>query len=219
MDFTFITRHIHNSIISSLAQLLHSFWNYFCTLPQQRNGHLPTLGAHLLVSYLFAFSYCLWGSGSKSTGVVCHSLFQWTMFCQSVKSEFLLMRWSWWAHRELQYGKLAVRWTNNSVGSFRLTTPPRDPDREEELEVRLTHQLPRFNQWWNLHKNPFKNGHRELQSWTTHQPAGMVVIPNSMGTKAPVLGLLSELTQHTCSSVHSSVSFIINCDSKLKGYP
>ena len=42
---------------------------------------------------------------------------------------------------------------------------------------------------------------------------------NSMGTKAPVLGLLPELTHYTCSSVHSSVSFIINCGSKLKGYP
>ena len=40
-------------------------------------------GAHLQVSYLFAFSYCLWGSHRKNTGVVCHLLLQWTMFCQN----------------------------------------------------------------------------------------------------------------------------------------
>ena len=31
----------------------------------------------------FAFSYCLWGSQGKNTEVVCHSLFQWTTFCQT----------------------------------------------------------------------------------------------------------------------------------------
>ena len=28
-------------------------------------------------------SCCSWGSQGKNTGVVCHSLFQWTMFCQN----------------------------------------------------------------------------------------------------------------------------------------
>ena len=32
---------------------------------------------------LFAFSYCSWGSQGKNTEVVCHSLLQWTMFCQN----------------------------------------------------------------------------------------------------------------------------------------
>ena len=31
----------------------------------------------------FAFSYCSWGSQSKNTKVVCHSLLQWTTFCQN----------------------------------------------------------------------------------------------------------------------------------------
>ena len=35
------------------------------------------------VSYLFAFSYCLWDSPSKNTGVVCHSLLYWVMFCRN----------------------------------------------------------------------------------------------------------------------------------------
>ena len=44
----------------------------------------PTnLGGHLSVSYLFAFSYCSWGSQGKNTEVVCHSLLQWTTFCQN----------------------------------------------------------------------------------------------------------------------------------------
>ena len=34
------------------------------------------------MSYLFAFSYCSWGSQGKNTEVVCHSLLQWTIFCQ-----------------------------------------------------------------------------------------------------------------------------------------
>ena len=41
-------------------------------------GHLPTWGVHLSVSYLFAFSYCSWGSQGRNTEVVCHSLLQWT---------------------------------------------------------------------------------------------------------------------------------------------
>ena len=32
---------------------------------------------------LFAFSYCSWGSCGKNTEVGCHSLLQWTMFCQN----------------------------------------------------------------------------------------------------------------------------------------
>ena len=46
-------------------------------------GHLPTWGVHLLVSYLFAFSYCSWGSQGKNIEVVCRSLLQWTTFCQT----------------------------------------------------------------------------------------------------------------------------------------
>ena len=38
---------------------------------------------HLSVSYLFAFSYCSWGSQGKNTEVVCHSLLQWTTFCHT----------------------------------------------------------------------------------------------------------------------------------------
>ena len=46
-------------------------------------GHLPTWGVHLSASYLFAFSRCSWSSQGKNTEVVCHSLLQWTTFCQT----------------------------------------------------------------------------------------------------------------------------------------
>ena len=44
--------------------------------PSDQRDHLP-------VSFIFAFSYCLWGSSGKNTGVGCHSLLQRTMFCQN----------------------------------------------------------------------------------------------------------------------------------------
>ena len=31
----------------------------------------------------FAFSYCSWGSQGQNTEVICHSLLQWTTFCQT----------------------------------------------------------------------------------------------------------------------------------------
>ena len=43
-----------------------------------------TWGVHLSVSYLFAFSYCSWGSQGKNTEVACHSLLQWTRFCHDI---------------------------------------------------------------------------------------------------------------------------------------
>ena len=46
-------------------------------------GHLLTWGVHLSVSYLFAFSHCSWGSQGRNTKVICHSLLQWTRFCQN----------------------------------------------------------------------------------------------------------------------------------------
>ena len=55
--------------------------------------HLPIWGVHLSVSYLFAFSYCSWGSQGKNTEVVCHSLLQWTTFCQNSPLWPICLRW------------------------------------------------------------------------------------------------------------------------------
>ena len=46
-------------------------------------GHLQTWRTHLSMSYLFVILYSSWGSHSKYTGVISHSLLQWIMFCQN----------------------------------------------------------------------------------------------------------------------------------------
>ena len=44
---------------------------------------LTDLEFPLSISSHFAFSYCSWGSQGKNIEVVCHSLLQWTTFCQT----------------------------------------------------------------------------------------------------------------------------------------
>ena len=44
---------------------------------------LSNMEAHLLVSYLYAFLSCSWGSHGKNTRVCCHFLLQWTTFYQN----------------------------------------------------------------------------------------------------------------------------------------
>ena len=59
------------------------FLELFLHWSPEHIGHLPTWAVHLSVSYLFAFSYCSWGSQGKNTEVVCHSLLWWTTFSQN----------------------------------------------------------------------------------------------------------------------------------------
>ena len=70
-----------------------------------------TWGAPLLVSYHFAFSYCSWGSQGKNTEVVCHSLLQWTTFCQT-SPPWLAQSWvapqAWLGFIELDKGVVLV---------------------------------------------------------------------------------------------------------------
>ena len=44
------------------------------------------LGSSSIVSYHFTFSYHSWGSQGKNTEAFCHSLLQWTTFCQNSPS-------------------------------------------------------------------------------------------------------------------------------------
>ena len=55
-----------------------------CPLLFPRGIHLQAWGAHLLVSYLSAFSYFSWGSPGKKTGEGCHFLLQWAMFVSTM---------------------------------------------------------------------------------------------------------------------------------------
>ena len=102
-------------VVSTLAQPLHSFWNYFSTsvaywTPTDLGGWV-----HLSVFYLFAFSYCSWGSQDKNAKVVCHSLLPWTMFCQNSPPWPVHLGWPYTAClvASLGYTKLlsvGVRW-------------------------------------------------------------------------------------------------------------
>ena len=58
--------HPQLGVVFALPPSLHSFWSYFSTDLLQHIGYLPTWGDHLSVSYLFAFSYCSWGSQGKN---------------------------------------------------------------------------------------------------------------------------------------------------------
>ena len=78
-----ITSHIHNWVLFLLW--LHHFILFWVILHWSPVAYCaPTdLGSSSSVSYLFAFSYCSRGSQGKNTEVVCHSLLQWTTFCQN----------------------------------------------------------------------------------------------------------------------------------------
>ena len=48
-------------------------------------------------SYLFAFSYCPWGSIGKNTGMDFHFLLQWTVFCQNSSLWTIRLGWPYMA--------------------------------------------------------------------------------------------------------------------------
>ena len=112
-DFTFTTRHIYNWVsfplgsvsLFLLALFLGSFPVTYCTPAK--------LGAHLSVSYLFAFSYCSWGSQGKNAEVVCHSLLQWTMFCQNSPPWPVHLGWphTTWLIVSLSFTELWSMWS------------------------------------------------------------------------------------------------------------
>ena len=77
----------------------------------------PTdLGVPLSVSYLFVFSYCSWDSQGKTTEVVCHSLLQWTMFCQNSPPWPVCLGWpntAWLSFTELGRAMVhVIRWVS-----------------------------------------------------------------------------------------------------------
>ena len=79
-----ITSHIHNCVLFFLW--LHPFILSGVISPLISSSILGTYwpwGVPLSVSYHYVFSYCSWGSQGKNSKVVCHSLLQWTTFCQS----------------------------------------------------------------------------------------------------------------------------------------
>ena len=100
-------------VVFALAPSLHSFWSYFPTDLQWHIGYPLTWGVPLSVSYHFAFSYCSWGSQGKNTEVVCHSLLQWTTFCQTSPQWPDHLGWphmAWLSFTELD--KAVVLWSD-----------------------------------------------------------------------------------------------------------
>ena len=84
-DFTFTTRHIRNwaafLLWPSASFFLDLLVIALCSSPVEHWTSYNPRGSSSSVIY-FAFSYCSWGSHDENTGVVCHSLLQWT-FCQN----------------------------------------------------------------------------------------------------------------------------------------
>ena len=72
---------------------------------------MMTWGVHLSVFYLFAISYCSWGSQGQNTEVVCHSLFQWTTFCQNCPPWPIHLGWPYMAW--LSFAGLDKAWMWN----------------------------------------------------------------------------------------------------------
>ena len=81
-DLTSITSHIHNWVLFLLW--LHPFILSGVISPLISSS---IVGTYWLVEFLFQCPFCLfirsWGSQGKNTEVVCHSLLQWTTFCQT----------------------------------------------------------------------------------------------------------------------------------------
>ena len=65
------------------------------------------------MSYLFAFSYCPWGSQGKNTEVVCHSLLQWTTFCHKSPPWPVHLGWPYraWLIVSLSHTRLWSMWS------------------------------------------------------------------------------------------------------------
>ena len=90
-----------------------SFWSYFSALSWKQVGHLLTWEAHHPVQYFFAFSFCSWGSWGKNTEVFCHSLLQWTRFCQNSAPWSVHLMWPCmaWLTASLSYIRLWSMWS------------------------------------------------------------------------------------------------------------
>ena len=96
-DLASITSHIHSWVLFSLW--LHLFILSGVIFHWSPVAYLaPTnLESSSFSVLFFAFSYCSWGSQGKKTEVVCHSLLQWTTFCQTSTPWSICLGWSYTA--------------------------------------------------------------------------------------------------------------------------
>ena len=79
--------HIHNWVffllLPSCFILSEAISDCLLLFPSSVLDTFQSGGAHLLVSYLFAFSYCPWNFQDKNTGAGYHFILQWTTFSQN----------------------------------------------------------------------------------------------------------------------------------------
>ena len=85
----------HQTLLLSPVPSTNGCCFCFGSIPSFFSGVIsPLISSSILGTYwpgkflfqypiIFAFSYCSWGSQGKNTEVVCHSLLQWTTFCQT----------------------------------------------------------------------------------------------------------------------------------------
>ena len=80
-DFSSITSHIHKCFC--FGPISYFFLELVLHWTPVACWASTNLGVHLSMSYIFAFSYCSWGSQCTNNDMVCHSFLQWTTFCQN----------------------------------------------------------------------------------------------------------------------------------------
>ena len=109
-DFTSITSHIHKWVLFSLW--LHLFFLELFLHWSPVAYWAPTdLVSSFQWAIFFTFSYCSWCFQGKSAEVVCHSLLQWTTFCQNPPIRPVHLGWphtAWLSFIEL--GKALVHY-------------------------------------------------------------------------------------------------------------
>ena len=128
LDFTFTTRHIHNWVSfllwPSCFILSGAIGNWPLFFPSSILDTFWPGGVHLLVSYRFSFSYCLWGFQGKNTGVGCHFLLQRTTICQNSSLWPVRLGWPYtaWFIASLSYTSpfaMTSLWSNMLLGKSR----------------------------------------------------------------------------------------------------
>ena len=115
MDLASVTSHIHNWVLFLLW--LHPFILSGVISPLISSSILGTLltwGVPLSVSSLFPFSCCSWRCLGKNTEVFCHSLLQWTTFCQNSPPWPVHLGWPYtaWLIVSLSYTRLWSMWSD-----------------------------------------------------------------------------------------------------------
>ena len=89
-------------------------WRRLSRVPWTARRSNQSILKEISPSYLFAFSYCSWGSQGKNTEVVCHSLLRWTMFCQNSPPLPVHLGWPYMAQLTISSNQTRM-WSKLSV--------------------------------------------------------------------------------------------------------